>query len=305
MTTAQLSAEDEVLLSQLPERYQVRTRLGQGGMATVFRAWDSETQTDVALKVLHSHLRSDLLVKERFRREVAAARRINSPHVVTIYELIASPLALVMDYVPGVDLKRLIRRRGALSVAEVLTIGDQMLQGLSAAHRAGILHRDIKPHNILVEEGEALRVRLTDFGLARVDDLIGVTTHTMTLGTPEYMPPELLDGTLVDGRADLYSLGVTLYEALTGKLPFVATSPMALLRMHDTQQPPDPRERVEEVPEPLALAIMQAMAKDPDDRFATAEQMREALQERRLVAAPPLPTAEPCPSCGAPIPAGL
>ena len=217
------SLQDDPLLLGLSTRYEVQARLGQGGMATVYRAWDRDAQADVALKVLHLHLRADVLVAERFRREVAAARRIDSPHVVTIYDLIEDPLALVMAYLPGVDLKRLIRRRGPLPAAEVARIAAQVLEGLAAAHRAGIVHRDVKPHNILVDE-ETERAWLTDFGLARVDDLISVTTHTMTLGTPEYMPPELLDGTLVDGRADLYSLGVTLYEAVTGKLPFVANA---------------------------------------------------------------------------------
>ncbi len=290
------------LLDGLPERYEVSQRLGQGGMATVYRAFDAQAKADVALKVLHPHLRGDPLVAERFRREIAAVRRINHPNVVAIHDIVSKPLALVMAYHPGIDLKRIIRRRAPLPVAEVMMLAGELLAALGAAHRAGIIHRDIKPHNILVDDQG--RPSLTDFGLARVDDLISVTTHTLTLGTPEYMAPELLESSLVDGRADLYSLGATLYECLTGKLPFVASSPMELVRLHAQDNPPDPRQLVAETPAALAQAIMRAMRADPDDRFATAAEMLQALRGEVAEVAP-LPGADPCPSCQAPIPHGL
>ncbi len=301
MSKADLTLDDPIL-TRLTDRFELRERVGQGGMATVYLAFDKVARCDVALKILHPHLRQDPLITERFRREIAAARRIASPHAIPVFDIIEEPLALVMAFCPGIDLKRALRRQGPMAPEAVIRIGDQLLDALAAAHDQGIVHRDVKPHNVLIDDqGDA---HLTDFGLARVDDLVSVTTHTMTLGTPEYMAPELLDGTLVDGRADLYSLGATLYEALTGKLPFTASSPMELLRLHDTQPPPDPRRLKPDTPAPLADALLRAMAKDPDDRFPTAADMRRAL--RAHVDQPPkLPPASPCLKCRAPIPPGL
>lgn len=290
----------------LPPRFQIVAKLGQGGMATVYLARDLTAHNQVALKVLFPHLRDDELVVERFRREIAAVRRIGHKNVISIFDLIETErlLCLVLEHHPGLDLKQLIRRRGPLPQAEVVCIADQVLQGLAVAHQQGVVHRDIKPHNILVSDDGVARI--ADFGLARVDDLLGVTTHTMTLGTPEYLPPELLSSPVVDGRADIYSLGVTLFEALTGRLPFRASSPMLLLRMHQEERVPDPRSILEDLDEHLCQVIQRAMAKDPLERFATAEQMRQALlnpQTLQLLAA----TVEEahCGNCDAPQVPGL
>ncbi len=288
----------------LPSRFVVQGLIGRGGMATVWLADDSLAREQVAVKVLLPHLRHDELIVERFRREMAAVRRVGSPHIVAIHDLIETEevLALVLDYHPGTDLKRLIRRHGALSIERGLGITRQVLQGLQAAHLQGVVHRDIKPHNILLDEqGDA---KIADFGLARVDDLVGVTTHTMTLGTPEYLAPELLSSALVDGRADLYSLGVSLYEALTGKLPFRATSPMMLMRMHQEAAVPDPRRLVAGLPAWLAQLIQRAMAKDPEERFATAAEMLQVIDDPDHSgvgeALAPI-TAGSCRACGAPL----
>lgn len=256
-------------------------------MATVWLARDTVSDTEVALKVLLPHLRENRLVVERFKREIAAVRRISHPNVIGIYELIETEdvLALVLEHHPGLDLKRLLRRQGPLSSDAVIHLAVQLLDALDAAHQKGVIHRDIKPHNILVDD-EGL-AKLTDFGLARVDDLVRVTSHTLAFGSPEYVAPELMGSPFVDPRADLYSLAVTLFEAVSGTLPFRASSPLALVKMHQEQTPPDLMERVPEIPEALAAVIEKGLRKDPDDRFATARDMRSALLEPDALALRP------------------
>jgi serine/threonine protein kinase len=304
MTEQELRAEDPGLID-LPARFELEARLGRGGMATVYLATDATTQTRVALKVLHPHLRDDELVVARFRREIAAARRIAHDNIIRIHDLIETPrlACLVLEHQPGGDLKQLIRRRGALPVDEALALTRQLLAGLAVAHRAGVVHRDIKPHNVLVDaDGVA---KIADFGLARVDDLIGVTTHTMSLGTPEYMAPELLGSPIVDGRADIYGVGVVLFELLTGKLPFRASTPLALLQLHQNEAPPNPCALNPELPAWLGEVVRRAMAKAPEDRFSTATEMRDALETAAAVAAgtggATLTTSRSCPKCAAPL----
>jgi len=290
----------------LPERFEVRGLLGTGGMATVYLARDRLVGGDVALKVLHAHLRSDALVVQRFRREISAARRIAHPNVIAIHDLVENEqtVCLVLEHHPGLDLKRRLRLHGPLPPAEVLRVARQVLGGLEAAHAHGIVHRDLKPQNLLCDEAGV--VKIADFGLARVDDLVGLTTNTMTLGTPEYMAPELLSSPLVDGRADLYALGVTLYELVTGKLPYRASSPMALLSLVRDAEVPDPAVEVPGLELGLRDCIRRAMAKQPEDRFQTAGEMRAALDsERRRSIGPAEPEAGRCQSCRAPMVPGL
>lgn len=308
-----MSAPDPTF-DELPERFTLGERIGHGGMATVYRAQDSAAREDVALKILHPHLRRDPLILERFRREITAARRIQHPAVIRIYDLIETEnlAVLVLELHPGRDLKRVLRHRGALPIGEAIELVEQVLSGLSVAHQAGIIHRDIKPHNVLVnDEGVA---KLTDFGLARVDDLISVTTHTMTLGTPEYMAPELLGSSIVDARVDLYGTGVMLYEMLTGKLPFRASTPLALMEMHQRADIPHACEARPEIPKWLGDIVLRAMAKTPEDRFQTAEEMLEAIRYRQsphndshalvehrkctACEAPLLPGVDVCVECG-------
>ncbi|MFH1812007.1 MAG: protein kinase [Pseudomonadota bacterium] len=292
----------------VPSRFTILTQIGQGGMATVYLADDAMAQQQVALKVLLPHLRNDPLIVARFKREMAAVRRIQSPHIIAVHDLVETEdvLCLVMDYHPGQDLKRRLRRDGALPFDEVLAVARQVLLGLQAAHGQGVIHRDIKPHNLLVDDEG--RVKVADFGLARVDDLVGVTTHTMTLGTPEYLAPELLSSPLVDGRVDLYSLGVSLFELVTGRLPYRASSPMALLRLHQDAEVPDPRQHVPSLPRWFALQLQHAMAKEPEQRYATATEWLHALDEGAAPGAPAPGSSDSglsCRLCGAPMLPGL
>lgn len=293
------------MLADLPERFTVEREIGHGGMATVYLAHDTVTQTRVALKVLHPHLRSDELIAERFRREIAAARRVRHPNVAEIHDLIETDqlLCLVVQYHDGIDVKRLLRRQERLNADDAVKVIGQVLDGLAAAHAQGVVHRDVKPHNILVDD--ELNVLLTDFGLARVDSLAGLTAHTMSLGTPEYMAPELFGSHYVDSRADIYAVGVTLFEMLTGKLPFRGSTPLALLDMHRSEPAPRLRSVDPTLPELLDELVARALAKAPEDRFATPMEMRQALDGERSLQHLDAIDGSACRSCGAPLPPGL
>ena len=293
----------DVTVENLPERYEIIERIGQGGMATVYLARDHTTSSEVALKILLPHLRSDPIIAQRFRREVSVARRVVHPNVIRIYDLIEEDdlIALVLEYHPGIDAKQLLRERdGQLEYELAISLAEQALEGLIAAHDAGIIHRDIKPHNLLVaDRGGGPSVKLADFGLARVDDLIGMTMHTRAVGTLEYMAPEQFDSHLIDHRADLYGLGVTLYELLCGALPFRAHTPLALAELHQRANRPDIRERAPHVPEHVSLTIKRAMASDPSARFSTAREMLAALRGEQPVHQ--RPEVELCVRCQAPL----
>src|SRR5688572_3484612 len=270
-------------------------------MATVWRALDKTSRSEVAIKVLLPHLHDNEMVVERFKREIAAVRRIDHPGVVQVFDLIETDdlLALVLEYQSGLDLKRIIRRRGALPAEQVIELGAQLLNALGAAHAQRVIHRDVKPQNVLVAEDR--RAKITDFGLARVDDLVRVTSHTIAFGSPEYVAPELLGSDVVDLRADLYSLGVTLFEAATGKLPFRAVSPRALVKLHETAEPPNMSPL--DLPEHPGPATPRPLAKDPGDRFPTADAMKRALLGESIALMPA--KADQCAKCGAALVAGV
>lgn len=296
-------------LDALPARFTPLRLLGRGGMAEVWLADDAVTQSQVALKVLLPHLRDDPVLVERFMREAAVARRIVHPHVIQIYDLAREGdlLALVMEYHPGEDVKHTLRARGALPWASAVRVIDAVLAGLSAAHDQGVMHRDMKPHNVLWcpdAAGEAQwRVKIADFGLARVEGVAsGAGELSQAVGTIEYMAPEQLDAYLIDHRADLYAVSVMLYELITGQLPFQAPTPMMLAQLHAEAPRPDVRALVPDVPEHVALAIMRGMQASAEDRFATAHAMRAALASPERARRHTAPSAErDCPACGAPL----
>jgi hypothetical protein len=204
---------------------------------------------------------------------------VSHPHVLAIRDLVDSDgrLFLVMDYWPGGDLADRLARRGRLSTDELLLLCAQLCGALGAAHRAGVVHRDVKPSNVLCGAGPALDVRLCDFGLARASELSGLTTANAVLGTPEYMAPEVITDGHADPRSDVYSLGVVLYEALTAKLPFHGDSPYQLMRQHIDVEAPRVSALVPDAPAAIERAIARALAKDPLDRFATMEDFARAL----------------------------
>ncbi len=262
-------------------RYEVKEIIGAGGMGVVYRAFDRELQEPVAIKTLKPEaMAGGTVALDRFKQEIRLARKIAHRNVVRTYDLGEQNgmYYLTMEYVEGTSLKQLIVSRGKLPVPVALTVGKQLCRALEVAHAEGVIHRDIKPQNIVVEPSGFLKVM--DFGIARLANPPqgkGLTEAGVSIGTPDYMSPEQLSGAELDPRSDLYAAGVVLFECLTGKVPFEAETTWALVAKHLEEQPPDPRATNPEVPGPLALVILKAMAKQPADRFATAAEMHDAL----------------------------
>jgi eukaryotic-like serine/threonine-protein kinase len=261
-------------------RYEVKELLGTGGMGVVYRAFDRELQEPLAIKTLRPEALGDGVALERFKQEIRLARKISHRNVVRTYDLgeVNGTYFLTMEYVEGTPLKQLIGARGRLPVAVVLTIGKQLCRALEVAHEQGVIHRDVKPQNILVDPAGFLKVM--DFGIARLahpPQGKGLTQEGASIGTPDYMSPEQLAGTELDARSDLYSAGVVLFECLTGRVPFEADTVYALIAKHIEQEPPDPRSLNADIPEALAGVVVKAMGKEPGGRYQTAGQMHDAL----------------------------
>lgn len=262
-------------------RYDLGDRIGRGGMAEVYLATDRLLGRQVAIKVLDRAFADDAAFVERFKREAQAAAALNHSNVVPIYEwgAVDDTYYIVMGYVPGRNLKEALRQSGPLPEAEVLRIGAQVAAALEEAHRHGIIHRDIKPHNILLEPGG--HVVVTDFGIARAAGSSQLTATNVILGTAEYLAPEQAQREPVDGRADLYSLGIVLYELLTGRTPFTGDTMMAIAWQHVHERPPTPRELGIRLSDLTEQAVLRAIEKDPAQRYQTAADMRNALTKAR------------------------
>jgi HAMP domain-containing protein len=262
-------------------RYDVKESLGAGGMGVVYRAFDRELQEPVAIKTLRPEaLAAGGVALERFKQEIKLARRIAHRNVVRTYDLgeVNGMYYLTMEYVEGTSLKQLISSRGKLPVPVALTVGKQLCRALEVAHAEGVIHRDVKPQNMVVEPNGFLKVM--DFGIARLANPPkgkGLTEAGTSIGTPDYMSPEQLAGSEVDARGDLYAAGIVLFECVTGRVPFQAETTWALVAKHLEEEAPDPRTLNADVPEALARVILKAMAKEPADRFQTAAQLHDAL----------------------------
>jgi HAMP domain-containing protein len=273
--------------SVLANRYEIRQQLGAGGMGVVYRAFDRELQEPVAIKTLKPELVGDANLLERFKQEIRLARKISHPNVVRTHDLgeHEGTYFITMEFVEGTGLDELLKRRGALPLSVSLTIGRQLLRALDVAHGQGVVHRDIKPPNLVVDAQGFLKVM--DFGIARLVEGRGpkggaaLTAEGSIIGTPEYMAPEQLMGQPVDGRCDLYATGAVLYECVTGKR-LVEGSSFATLLLKAVQEPaPDVRVTAPKTPESLARAIKRALEKKPEDRFQTAGSFAEALDQVR------------------------
>ena len=286
--------------------YEVHEVLGRGGFGTVVRAFDEKLHRMVAIKVMARGLAATSPPRKRFLREARAAAAVRHEHVVSIHAVDEQPIPyLVMEYVAGPTLQAKLDRSGPMEVGEVLRIGYQIADGLAAAHRQGLIHRDIKPANILLE-GAAERVKITDFGLARAADDASLTQSGTIAGTPMYMAPEQALGETIDQRADLFSLGSVLYVMCTGRPPFRASSTLAVLRRVAEDAPRPILEVISEVPVGLCNLIDRLHAKDPADRFSSAEEVADLLRAQfeaqrsprnaPLAATPPRPGARAKPA---------
>ncbi len=266
-------------LEILNDRYQLQSKLGSGGMAHVYRAMDLMLQRNVALKILKEDYSSDLAFRERFRQEARSAANLSHPNIVTVHDfgLDQGHLFIVMEFIPGTDLKSLIKERGRLNVDEALELMIQACQGVGYAHRAGLVHCDIKPHNFLVTPDMLLKV--TDFGIARALSTISKDEkNEVVWGSPHYFAPEQASGLPPSPSSDVYSLGVILYELLTGRLPFEGSDSAELSRSHRLVEPPKPSLFNPEIPEQLEKIILKVLSKEPTARYRTADQLGRLLQ---------------------------
>jgi serine/threonine protein kinase len=272
--------------SALEARYQVLKELGRGGMGIVFQAHDKQLKEQVAIKILSPMLSNDADALERLKREVSAARRISHSNVIRTYDIAESNgLHYVsMEYFPGTSLKEYVKQHGALSVMEAYNIGLQICNGLEAAHAQGIVHRDLKSQNIIIDSTQ--HIKIIDFGLAFMTHMQGLTATGLIMGTPEYMAPEQVAGKKVDERADLYSLGIILYEIFTGKVPFTGDSAISIGFQQMKDPPQRPQEINPQVPPEVERVILKALEKDPSHRYRTVKEMREDLE---MAANTPLP----------------
>jgi serine/threonine-protein kinase len=264
--------------------YEVSGRLGGGGMGVVYRARDTQLDEVVALKLLRPDaLEADPSLLERFKQEIRLARRITHRNVLRTHDFgeAAGVPYISMEYVDGVNLKDVVRGRGALTLGVGLSIAKQMCHGLAAAHEMGVVHRDVKPHNMMIlpETGD---LKIMDFGISRVQSVgevaSGLTTAGTVMGTPDYMSPEQAQGRPADFRSDLYALGVVLFEIFTGRLPFDGEGVAAILVAHVQQAPPRPRAVHAAVPAELESVILRALEKDPARRWQTAHEIEKALR---------------------------
>ncbi len=261
-------------------RYDIEETVGAGGFGIVFKAYDTELRRVVALKVLAPHLMSSGAARKRFAREAQAAAAIVHEHVIPIYDVVSQPEAcyLVMQYIAGPSLQERVDAEGPLSVPELLRVGCQIAAGLRAAHQQGLVHRDVKPANILLEQSVD-RVLISDFGLARTADDANLTRSGAITGTPHYMSPEQATGAIVDSRSDLFSLGSVLYFACTGHPAFRAPQIVAVLNRICHFPHRHVSEINHDIPGPVADLIDRLLAKDPANRFQTAAEVEQELRD--------------------------
>ena len=262
----------------LAGKYEITGVIGRGGMGTVFKGFDSQLQRDVAIKVLSDDLTSDTEFRRRFRQEGSVVAKLHHPSIVAVFDQIEANhvFAIVMEFIDGESLQVVLDRDSSILERDACLIIAQIARALDVAHRRGVVHRDVKPDNILINrEGVA---KITDFGIARVTGSTLRTQTGISMGTPKYMSPEQVTGKGIDGRSDLYSLGVCLYQCLTGRTPFDGETPINIATKHLYESPVPPAEINTAIQPATERIILRALAKAKDERFATGDEMAEALE---------------------------
>jgi len=277
--TIELPADELARGTLFAGRYEIIEELGAGGMGRVYRAFDKKIDEEVALKLLKPAIAADKRIVERFRNELKIARKIRHANVCGMFDLgeEGETLFISMEYVRGEDLSSLIRRTEKLTAGKAVLIARQVAEGLGEAHKLGVVHRDLKPGNIMVDkEGNA---KIMDFGIARSQTLPGTTAEGVIIGTPEYMSPEQVEGKPADQRSDIYSMGIILYEMVTGRPPFAGDTPFSIAYKHRHEEPEDPRKLNPHVPDALNRVILRCLEKDREARYQTAQELLADLQK--------------------------
>jgi len=275
--TAETPTEELTRGSVIADRYEIIEELGKGGMGKVFRVEDKKIKEEIALKLIKPEIAADKKTIERFSNELKFARKIAHRNVCKMYDLgeEAGTYYITMEYVPGEDLKSFIRRSRQLTIGTAISLAKQVSEGLSEAHRLGVVHRDLKPQNVMIDkEGNA---RIMDFGVARSVTGKGITGAGVMIGTPEYMSPEQVEGKEADQRSDIYSLGIIMYEMLTGRVPFEGDTVFAIGVKQKSESPKDPRELNSQIPEDLSRVILKCLEKDKEKRFQSSGEVRSEL----------------------------
>src|SRR5215469_16779514 len=265
------------MINNVVGSYKVLEKIGEGGMGAVYKGVDLMLEREVAIKALRPELARQPDVVERFRAEAVTLAKLNHPNIATLYSFLrqGDDYFMVMEFVRGETLDSVLQQSVGMQVDRAISLFCQALEGIDHAHKMGIIHRDIKPANMMLTQTGSIKVM--DFGIARVLGTARMTRQGSVIGTVEYMSPEQVHGQETDARSDIYSLGVLLYEMLTGRVPFSHPSEYELMKRHVEEQPPPPREIQPAVPAAVESAVLRALAKDPANRFQTAEAMRTAL----------------------------
>src|ERR671931_1608300 len=268
-----------VIGTLISDRFRLEEKIGAGGMSTVYRAYDPTLERWVAIKLMHRDISTDPDQLERFRREARAVARLNHPHLVTVIDAgedEGTPY-IVFEYIEGETLKDRIRRLGRLPVAEAVAYAIEIGRALSSAHSHRLVHRDVKPQNVLIDPDG--RAKVTDFGIARSMEAKGLTATGRVLGTTDYVSPEQALGHQVTEQSDIYSLGIVLYEMLTGEVPFKADTQVAVAMKHVREPLPDVQRRRPEISAALAAIVERATAKETQNRYQDVGQMVHDLEE--------------------------
>ncbi len=275
--TRQTASEDFTPGSTFAERYQIIEELGQGGMGTVYKALDTTINEKVALKLIKPEIASNKNTIERFQNELKYARKVSHKNVCRMYHLSKENDShyIVMEYIPGENLKSMIRMTKQLSMKTAVDIAKQVCEGLAEAHRLGVVHRDLKPSNIMIDKGGTARIM--DFGIARSLQTDGMTGPGMMVGTPEYMSPEQVEGKKADQRSDIYSLGIILYEMVVGKVPFLGDTPISVALKHKNEIPQNPKKINAQIPDPLSHTILKCLEKKRENRFHSVDELLTEL----------------------------
>jgi serine/threonine protein kinase/tetratricopeptide (TPR) repeat protein len=277
--TMEVPREELTRGTTFADRYDIIEELGRGGMGRVYRVEDSKLKQEIALKLIKPEIAKDKKTIERFRNELKTARMISHKNVCRMFDIGEEKEAhfITMEYVPGEDLKSFIRRAAPLSIARAISIAKQVCEGLAEAHKLGVVHRDLKPQNVMIDtHGNA---RIMDFGIARSLEAKDITGAGVMIGTPEYMSPEQVEGKRVDLRSDIYSLGVILYEMVTGEVPFRGDTPFVVGVKHKTEQPSSPREVNDQVSMELDRLILKCLSKEKEKRYQSVEELLSRLTD--------------------------